>query len=202
MRGPTCPVPFVDTPLTSNVREAVERDWSTNLNGPAVRLYGGEESAAFRVGDVGRRLGPARAPRACCARGVPRSPWPWRWQLIGTSRRVFPVWRRSWKCSPGDSELLDRGEPFSELVEVAPPDHGTARTGEHECRHGNRDRPHTRPCLVAANSSTLLRGMLPLPQASSKGITLNASSRTWSGPRRRETSASPPGSGSPSYPAR
>jgi CsoR family transcriptional regulator, copper-sensing transcriptional repressor len=58
------------------------------------------------------------------------------------------------------------------------------------------------PCLVAANSSTLLRGMLPLPQASSKGITLNASPRTWSGPRRRETSASPPGSGSPSYPAR
>jgi hypothetical protein len=44
-------VPFVDTPLTSNVREAVERDWSTNLNGPAVRLYGGGESAAFRVGD-------------------------------------------------------------------------------------------------------------------------------------------------------
>ncbi len=80
------PVPFVDTPLTSNVREAVERDWSTNLNGPAVRLYGGEESAAFRVGDVGRRLGRARAPWACCARGVPRSPWPWRWQLIGTSR--------------------------------------------------------------------------------------------------------------------
>jgi hypothetical protein len=32
------PVPFVDTPLTSNVREAVERDWSTNLNGPAVRV--------------------------------------------------------------------------------------------------------------------------------------------------------------------
>ena len=29
-----------------------------------------------------------------------------------------------------------------------------------------------------------------------------ASSRTWSGPRRRETSASPPGSGSPSCPAR
>jgi len=54
------PVPFVDTPLTSNVREAVERDWSTNLNGPAVRLYGGEESAAFRVGDVGRRLGRAQ----------------------------------------------------------------------------------------------------------------------------------------------
>ena len=52
------PVPFVDTPLTSNVREAVERDWSTNLNGPAVRLYEGEESAAFRVGDVGS------APRA------------------------------------------------------------------------------------------------------------------------------------------
>jgi Ser/Thr protein kinase RdoA (MazF antagonist) len=53
------PVPFVDTPLTSNVREAVERDWSTNLNGPAVRLYGGEESAAFRVGDVVIRIGPA-----------------------------------------------------------------------------------------------------------------------------------------------
>ena len=58
------------------------------------------------------------------------------------------------------------------------------------------------PCLVAANSSTLLRGMLPLPQTSSKGIALTASSRTWSGPRRGETSASPPGSGSPSCPAR
>lgn len=34
------------------------------------------------------------------------------------------------------------------------------------------------------------------------GIALSASSRTWSGPRRRETSASPPGSGSPSCPAR
>ena len=53
------PVPFVDTPLTSNVREAVEGDWSTNLNGPAVRLYGGEESAPLRVGDVVIRIGPA-----------------------------------------------------------------------------------------------------------------------------------------------
>jgi putative transposase len=33
-------------------------------------------------------------------------------------------------------------------------------------------------------------------------LLLSASSRTWSGPRRRETSASPPGSGSPSCPAR
>lgn len=53
------PVPFADTPLTSNVRAAAERDWSTNLNGPAVRLYGGEESAAFRVGDAVIRIGPA-----------------------------------------------------------------------------------------------------------------------------------------------
>ena len=39
-------------------------------------------------------------------------------------------------------------------------------------------------------------------KAGSKRITLNASSRTWSGARRQETCASPPGSGSPSYPAR
>jgi hypothetical protein len=58
------------------------------------------------------------------------------------------------------------------------------------------------PCLVAANSSTFLRGMLPPPPTSSKGIALTASSRTWSAPRRRETSASPPGSGSPSCPPR
>jgi cation diffusion facilitator family transporter len=38
--------------------------------------------------------------------------------------------------------------------------------------------------------------------AAGGGIALSASSRTWSGPRRRETSASPPGSGSPSCPAR
>ena len=47
-----------------------------------------------------------------------------------------------------------------------------------------------------------LRGMLPLPQASSKGITLNASSRTWSGPRRRERPRLHQALGSPSYPAR
>ena len=137
------PVPFVDTPLTSNVREAVERDWSTNLNGPAVRLYGGEESAAFRVGDVGRRLGPARAPGACCARGVPRSPWPWRWQLIGTSRwcpvadlsRCGSLLRRA-RASGASSQSAARSAPRRSAAE--PPDLGMAQfAGADEARRGD-----------------------------------------------------------------
>ena len=51
-------VPFVDTPLTESVRVAVEREWATQVRGAAVRLHGGEESAAFRVGDVVIRVGP------------------------------------------------------------------------------------------------------------------------------------------------
>ena len=53
-----CVVPFVDTPLTESVRLAVEREWATTLSGPAVRLHGGEESAAFRIDDVVVRVGP------------------------------------------------------------------------------------------------------------------------------------------------
>ena len=47
----------------------------------------------------------------------------------------------------------------------------------------------------------VIRGVNPNCIAG-KGITLNGSSGTWSGLRRRQTSASPPGSGSPSCPAR
>ncbi len=51
-------MPYVDTPLTEGVRAVVERDWAENVSGSAARLHGGEESAAFRVGDVVIRVGP------------------------------------------------------------------------------------------------------------------------------------------------
>ncbi|MGH3768401.1 MAG: helix-turn-helix domain-containing protein [Pseudonocardiaceae bacterium] len=54
----------------------------------------------------------------------------------------------------------------------------------------------------AAQPSQLLRCQPPSICPVTPGRALSASSRTWSGPRRRETSASPPGSGSPSCPAR
>lgn len=52
-------MPFVDTPLTDAVRAVVERDWAVGLSDSGVRLHGGEESAAFRIGDVVVRIGPA-----------------------------------------------------------------------------------------------------------------------------------------------
>lgn len=51
-------MPFVETPLTDSITMAVARHWSLDLGEPAVRLHGGEESAAFHIGDVVIRVGP------------------------------------------------------------------------------------------------------------------------------------------------
>ena len=51
-------MPYVDTPLTEGARAVVERHWAENVSGSAARLHGGEESAAFRVGDLVIRVGP------------------------------------------------------------------------------------------------------------------------------------------------
>jgi len=151
---------------------------------------------------------PTSRPRAPVADHTTRHHGMYRWNPSPDARECAPSHRRR----PGTARSF------------RPPPHPS--TGPFHSRKDSRSRKHLaadpwttplsrlgigiyrvrarngEPCLVAANSSTLLRGMLPLPQTSSKGIALNASSRTWSGPRRRETSASPPGSGSPSCPAR
>jgi hypothetical protein len=49
---------FVDIPPTDAVRSDVFRSWGLSLDGTAVRLYGGEESASYRVGTHVIRIGP------------------------------------------------------------------------------------------------------------------------------------------------
>lgn len=49
---------YVDTPMTSSVREAVEASWGLTVGGEGVRLPGGEESASYRVGQRVVRIGP------------------------------------------------------------------------------------------------------------------------------------------------
>lgn len=51
-------MPFVDTPLTDQIRHAARSAWGVPEDGAAHRLYGGEESAAFRVGRQVIRIGP------------------------------------------------------------------------------------------------------------------------------------------------
>ncbi|MFI6166515.1 phosphotransferase enzyme family protein [Nocardia sp. NPDC051052] len=46
---------YVDVPLTEDIRAAVAAEWG--CKGDGVRLYGGEESAAYRVGEVVVRIG-------------------------------------------------------------------------------------------------------------------------------------------------
>ncbi|MFI7002346.1 phosphotransferase enzyme family protein [Nocardia sp. NPDC050175] len=46
---------YVDVPLTEDIRAAVAAEWG--YKGDGVRLYGGEESAAYRVGEVVVRIG-------------------------------------------------------------------------------------------------------------------------------------------------
>ncbi|MFG3256541.1 phosphotransferase enzyme family protein [Streptomyces sp. NPDC048172] len=57
-------MPYATTPLSPSVLEAVAREWGLATPEAQVqRLYGGEESAAYRLGDVVVRVGPAwRAP--------------------------------------------------------------------------------------------------------------------------------------------
>ncbi|MBO2458434.1 phosphotransferase enzyme family protein [Actinomadura violacea] len=52
-------MPFIDTPLTAPMQRAVQDVWGRRFDGEAVRLYGGEESAAYRLGDLVVRVGPA-----------------------------------------------------------------------------------------------------------------------------------------------
>ncbi|RJQ74666.1 hypothetical protein D5S17_22085 [Pseudonocardiaceae bacterium YIM PH 21723] len=55
-------MPFAETPLTDAMRAAVTTHWRP-LDGPAVRLHGGEDSTAYRIGDLVVRVGPAgRSP--------------------------------------------------------------------------------------------------------------------------------------------
>ncbi|GAA5079356.1 phosphotransferase enzyme family protein [Nocardia iowensis] len=46
---------YVDIPLTEDIRAAVAAEWG--FKGDGVRLHGGEESAAYRVGEVVVRIG-------------------------------------------------------------------------------------------------------------------------------------------------
>lgn len=46
---------YADVPLTDDIRAAVAAEWG--YQGDGVRLYGGEESAAYRVGEVVVRIG-------------------------------------------------------------------------------------------------------------------------------------------------
>ena len=52
-------MPYVDTPLTGEIREAVSSAWGLDVGDAGERLFGGEESAAFRVGAQVVRIGPA-----------------------------------------------------------------------------------------------------------------------------------------------
>ncbi|MFI0481423.1 phosphotransferase enzyme family protein [Actinomadura sp. 9N215] len=49
---------YAEIPLTSAVRRAVEEGWGVAGDGEARRLHGGEESAAYRLGDHVVRIGP------------------------------------------------------------------------------------------------------------------------------------------------
>ncbi|MGK5628716.1 phosphotransferase enzyme family protein [Streptomyces sp. URMC 123] len=57
-------MPFATTTLSDRVRDTVHRAWGLALDLPAERLYGGEESAAYRFGDLVVRLGPPWRPSA------------------------------------------------------------------------------------------------------------------------------------------
>jgi Ser/Thr protein kinase RdoA (MazF antagonist) len=51
-------MPSVDTPLTRETRDAVSSAWGLDAGDGGERLFGGEESAAFRVGAQVVRIGP------------------------------------------------------------------------------------------------------------------------------------------------
>lgn len=51
-------MPFVETPLTAAMKEAVRDAWGRGVDDDPARLYGGEESAAYRAGDLVIRVGP------------------------------------------------------------------------------------------------------------------------------------------------
>ncbi len=52
-------MPYVDTPLTGEIRVAVSSAWGLDAGDAGECLFGGEESAAFRVGAQVVRIGPA-----------------------------------------------------------------------------------------------------------------------------------------------
>ncbi len=48
----------METPLTAAMRDAVQEEWGRRVEDEPVRLQGGEESAAYRAGDLVIRIGP------------------------------------------------------------------------------------------------------------------------------------------------
>ncbi|WP_131737403.1 phosphotransferase enzyme family protein [Actinomadura roseirufa] len=89
---------YVETPLTDRMRRAVRDAWGRDACGPAERLFGGEESAAYRIGDLVVRVGPAwrgdaeiewcHAVAARAAGGLPEAVAPLRTAAGGTIVRV------------------------------------------------------------------------------------------------------------------
>ncbi|RFU36383.1 serine kinase [Actinomadura logoneensis] len=55
---------FTETPLTAAMRDAVLAEWGRRVEDGPVRLYGGEESAAYRSGDLVIRVGPLQRTSA------------------------------------------------------------------------------------------------------------------------------------------
>lgn len=49
---------YAETPLSDAVRRAVKENWGADGDGEALRLHGGEESAAYRLGEHVVRIGP------------------------------------------------------------------------------------------------------------------------------------------------
>lgn len=101
-------MPCSDTPLTGDIVGTIRRDWGLALTAPerAERLYGGEESAAYRIGRHVVRVGPSwrasaemewcHALAAAAATRVPEIIAPCRTKsgstVVRVARRPITVW--------------------------------------------------------------------------------------------------------------
>lgn len=91
-------VPYADTPLTDEIRRLVSETWDVDATVGGERLFGGEESAAFQIGDLVIRVGPTWRTTAelewchriadAAARDVPEVVAPLRTKTGETVRRV------------------------------------------------------------------------------------------------------------------
>lgn len=97
-------VPFVEIVFPEAARRVVEREWRTSLIGPAVRLHGGEESAAFRLEDVVVRVGP---------RWRPVEEFEWCHAVAGAASSSVPQALAPIATAAGQTVALVEGRPVS-----------------------------------------------------------------------------------------
>lgn len=119
-------MPYADTALTDAIREVVGRRWDVDASVGGDRLFGGEESAAYRIGPNVVRIGPTwrtseelewcHQIAVAAARSIPEAIAPLPMRTGATVVRVAGRPVSVWPFVDGDWVNDDDGDQFDQVA--------------------------------------------------------------------------------------